>query len=38
MQHLETMFNPSDATFDVWRLAIVEQTQNLIYVIGNNAP
>jgi len=38
MQHFETLFNPSDATFDAWRLAIVEQTKNLIHVVGENAP
>jgi hypothetical protein len=38
MQHFETQFNPSDATFDAWRLAIVHQVQNLIYVVGDYAP
>jgi hypothetical protein len=38
MQHFETDFNPSDATFDAWRLAIVQQTQNLIHVVADYAP
>jgi hypothetical protein len=38
MQHFDTNFLPSDATFDAWRLAIVHQGQNLIYVVGDNAP
>jgi hypothetical protein len=38
MQHFETDFNPSDATFDTWRLAIVQQGQNLIHVVADFAP
>lgn len=38
MQHFETLYNPSDATFDAWRLAIIEQTKNLIHIIGDTAP
>jgi hypothetical protein len=38
MQHFETNFNPSDATFDTWRLAIVHQGQNLIHVVADYAP
>lgn len=38
MQHFETLYEPSDPTFDAWRLAIVQQTQNLIYVVGDVAP
>jgi hypothetical protein len=38
MQHFETSYIPSDATFDTWRLAIVHQGQNLIYVVGDYAP
>jgi hypothetical protein len=37
MQHFETNFTPSDATFDTWRLAIVAQGQNLIHVVADNA-
>jgi hypothetical protein len=37
MQHFETSFNPSDGTFDAWRLAIVGQAQNLIHVVADNA-
>ena len=33
-----TDFNPSDATFDTWRLAIVHQGQNLIHVVADYAP
>jgi hypothetical protein len=36
MQHFETNFNPSDATFDAWRLAIIAQTTNLIHVVAAN--
>jgi hypothetical protein len=32
------LYNPSDATFDTWRLAIVHQGQNLIHVVADNAP
>jgi hypothetical protein len=40
MQHFDAddLFKPSDATFDAWRLAIVQQTQNLIHVVADNAP
>jgi hypothetical protein len=38
MQHFETDFNPSDQTFDTWRLAIVHQGQNLIHVVADYAP
>jgi hypothetical protein len=38
MQHFETDFNPSDQTFDAWRLAIVHQGQNLIHVVADYAP
>jgi hypothetical protein len=37
MQHFETAFNPSDGTFDAWRLAIVGQARNLIHVVADNA-
>ncbi|SDH12586.1 hypothetical protein [Nonomuraea jiangxiensis] len=37
MQHFETDFNPSDATFDAWRLAIVGQGRNLIHVVADTA-
>ncbi|AWS48852.1 hypothetical protein [Streptosporangium sp. 'caverna'] len=35
MQHFETDFKPSDATFDAWRLAIVAQTRNLIHAVAD---
>ncbi|MEV4755841.1 hypothetical protein AB0J86_12115 [Micromonospora sp. NPDC049559] len=35
MQHFETDFNPSDATFDAWRKAIVAQGQNLIHAVAD---
>ncbi len=38
MQHFETLYIPSDATFDTWRLAIAQQVQNLIHVVGDYAP
>lgn len=38
MQHFETLYNPSDPTFDTWRLAIVHQCQNLIHVVADYAP
>jgi hypothetical protein len=40
MQHFDptNLFNPSDATFDAWRLAITRQTQNLIHIVAENAP
>jgi hypothetical protein len=31
-------FNPSDATFDAWRIAIVTQGSNLIHVVADEAP
>ncbi|MFG1706233.1 hypothetical protein ACFLIM_23850 [Nonomuraea sp. M3C6] len=37
MQHFETDFNPSDATFDAWRLAIVGQARNLIHAVADTA-
>jgi hypothetical protein len=37
MQHFETLYEPSDATFDAWRLAITQQTRNLIGVIADTA-
>lgn len=38
MQHFETDFNPSDQTFDAWRLAIAQQARNLIHVVADYAP
>jgi len=38
MQHFETDYVPSDATFDAWRLAIVQQGVNLVHVVADNAP
>jgi hypothetical protein len=35
MQHFETSFDPSDGTFDAWRLAIVAQAGNLIHVVAD---
>jgi hypothetical protein len=37
MQHFETDYGPSDATFDAWRLAISQQTRNLIHVVADAA-
>jgi hypothetical protein len=37
MQHFETAFEPSDGTFDAWRLAITGQARNLIHVVADNA-
>jgi hypothetical protein len=37
MQHFETSFNPSDNTFNAWRVAIVGQAGNLIHVVADNA-
>lgn len=36
MQHFDddNLFEPSDDTFDAWRRAIVEQTENLVHVVG----
>jgi hypothetical protein len=33
MQHFETDFGISDATFDAWRLAIAQQARNLIHAV-----
>ena len=40
MQHFlsTNVFNANDATFDAWRLAIVQQGQNLIHVVADFAP
>ncbi|PZG17661.1 hypothetical protein [Nonomuraea aridisoli] len=35
MQHFERDFQPSDPTFDAWRLAIVGQTRNLVHVVAD---
>jgi hypothetical protein len=37
MQHFETTFEPSDGTFDAWRLAITGQARNLIRAVADNA-
>lgn len=37
MQHFDTPFAVSDATFDAWRTAIVAQTTNLIHVVADDA-
>jgi hypothetical protein len=37
MQHFETDYLPSDATFDAWRLAITQQARNLIHVVTDVA-
>jgi hypothetical protein len=37
MQHFETDYNPSDATFDAWRLAIAQQGRNLIHAVADAA-
>ena len=37
MQHFETDYNPSDATFDAWRLAISQQARNLVPVVADVA-
>jgi hypothetical protein len=31
------LYNPSDATFDAWRRAIVAQGKNLVHAVGTNA-
>jgi hypothetical protein len=36
MQHFETDYNPSDATFDAWRLAIAQQGRNLIHAVADS--
>ena len=33
MQHFETDFEPSDATFDAWRTSIAAQSRNLIHAV-----
>ncbi len=40
MQHFEAgdLYNPTDASFDAWRSAIIEQGTKLIHVIGDTAP
>lgn len=35
MQHFETEYGVSDATFDAWRLAIAQQTRNLVLVVAS---
>jgi pyrrolidone-carboxylate peptidase len=37
MQHFETDYEPSDSTFDAWRLAIAQQTRNLVHVVADEA-
>lgn len=39
MQHFNTddLYNASDSTFNKWRLAIVQQAQNLVHVVADNA-
>ena len=37
MQHFEGDYDPSDATFDAWRLAISQQARNLIHVVADAA-
>ena len=37
MQHFETDYLPSDATFDAWRLAIAQQARNLVHVVADTA-
>lgn len=37
MQHFESDFAVSDATFDAWRNAIAGQTRELIHVVGENS-
>ena len=40
MQHFnaDNLYSPSDSTLDAWRLAIVQQTQNLIRVVADGSP
>jgi hypothetical protein len=38
MQRFETLYEPTDATFDAWRLAISEQARKLIEVVADNTP
>ncbi|GAA0460794.1 hypothetical protein Ade02nite_15160 [Paractinoplanes deccanensis] len=37
MQHFETEYGVSDATFDAWRLSIAQQARNLIHVVADSA-
>ena len=37
MQHFESDFGVSDATFDAWRSAIAGQARELIQVVGENS-
>lgn len=37
MQHFESDFGVSDATFDAWRTAIAGQARELIHVVGDNS-
>lgn len=37
MQHFESDFGVSDATFDAWRSAIAAQTRQLIHVVGETS-
>ncbi|MEU4421723.1 hypothetical protein AB0F81_13950 [Actinoplanes sp. NPDC024001] len=37
MQHFETDYAPSDATFDAWRLSIAQQARRLIHVVADEA-
>jgi hypothetical protein len=37
MQHFETDYRPSDPTFDAWRLAVAQQTRNLVHVVADAA-
>jgi len=32
------LYNPSDATFDAWRVAIVAQAKRLVHVVGETPP
>jgi hypothetical protein len=32
------LYDPSDATFNAWRLAIVAQAKRLVHVVGQSAP
>ena len=40
MQHFDAtnLYDPGDATFDAWRLAIAEQARNLVHIVADNAP
>ena len=37
MQHFDTPFAISDATFNAWRTSIVAQTRNLVHVVADDA-